>query len=493
MDLAGYTNAFSSIPVTKQEAADMSNMDITMGRAWLTDYCDNIFQFDMFTGVIFHGQRQIGKSWFLRNYCKDRQTIYFSATRDMISNYDGLRTEIVAFLEDHPGIDVYRSLLSSTSLYDLLQLVFTISKEVNALYFVIDEFNYLVESEGFDIYVFKNIIDANKDTCSLRFILCGSNSGILASLADINKPLYGRFSQVVEIPRISYKAAISRLKNMPDWTQRLECSMICSGMPQLILIASQFASLADFMNYLLMTSPPVVKSIVEHLFLGERIDQEAATALIASLNGTRKQKADLKSEFCVSRDAGLFEAVFQKLIDTRLLEELPNLFSNHLKNRKLYKLSNLMVLIYAMYQKKGYTLLQAFQSKAEILHELFGHEFETLCAEFIRDYFHIFSPALGYWEDIVGTEKTRREEDILLVDNPNNLVYICECKFRSKAMSQQEVAQLFMNTRAVLAGKLRKQAVAVSLGGYTQDAKQFAEEHNIKLLSLSDIQEWVNK
>lgn len=471
-----YTRAFSS-----------SQKDHLMGRQGLVKTFDNVFQFDMFTGLILHGQRQIGKSWFLKDYCKNKATIYFTATRNLAECADELRSRILEFLANKDMPEIVQDVYAAVSFYDLIASVFKISTRIPRMFLIIDEFNYLVETENFDIYAFKRVIDKFKDESVLRFILCGSNSGILSTLADVNKPLYGRFAYCIEMSRVSYKATLMYLSSYEDNPEKLMCGMLCSGMPQLIVQAASFNSLSQFINYLFGTSPEVIRSYVEYLMLSERVHRDAANAVVAALAGKDKTLNDLNVELAPVMSTTQFKAVMKQLLDTRLIEPRINLFSKHMKSRVYLHLNSTLFVLYAAYLKQGHRLIEDFRVHSPKVHALFGHAFEDLCNEFLIDHLELECLSKGFWEDIVGPNKQRHEADNVIVCEPKQIALINECKFTEQPVTNKIIEDLLADCDYISTGKLVKQPVCIA---NTFSSSVDRQNSSALLFDLHDLINW---
>lgn len=443
-------------------------------------------------GIILHGRRQIGKSWLVRKYCETsgKPYIYFQATRDDIANEEMLAATLADFMRIHsrhyPNAFTYNF---SNHLYDLFDLCFRICKDTGAT-LVIDEFNFLAESKSFDLSVFQALIDKIKDCSNFLFILCGSNSGVLTSLTKYENPLYGRFSSIIEMHPISHKYTMRLLSNISDIESRIMASIICSGMPQLILDVLDAADYSKFIANLLDGGK--LRGMIRSLFQSERLSYDFMYDLAELLSKAAYSRSELKSKMS-PKFASDFDVLYQKALDIRLVQEINCSFSRHLSKNRRVSLTNMLIPLRAEFERSPQVLFNKFVMQDKTLHEFFGLPFEDFCAQFLEDVLSIPYCIRCYWEDKVDEVNERREVDVILQEPGSNTAYICECKFKSTQADTDVVGRLLENIGFMSLKGVKAVPVVVSLGGFTSQALLMAEEHGVLLYSGSDIEKWASQ
>lgn len=489
------TNFFSSNPEADTNLFECEKTETSAinwrGRDEIVRGLDNIFQFDTYTGFILHGQRQIGKTWFLKKYCEGKEHIYLDATGNWandVERWKGILSEY-SFIGSNA---IWMSTLgAANTIYDLFELIFEVSEKIK-LYCIVDEFNYLAEDKDFSLGWFKSIIDKHKEHSKLCLILCGSNAGILSGLTSYDQPLYGRFLYSYEMSAISFRESLRWLRTYVDPLDRLKAALICSGMPGLLSLAENYNSFDEFIKHIFRSGIVPVRALTQTLFACERIDYNEVSPITQALAGKSYSIQGLQQDLCNSFDSQSFNKFYKKLRDIRVLEEIPCKYSRHLRNNRRVRLTNMVMPLTAVYDRDRYSMVEALLNRDNSINRLFGSPFEQFCSEFVPSILNLVSPEAGYWEDLIGSARERHEADVVIHDKHSDTVYVVECKFRAKPIDIKAVLDLVNDAQQLDTGKLPVVPVVVSIAGFTSDAKMFAEQKGVLAYSLVDIEAWVS-
>lgn len=208
--------------------------------------------------VVIYGRRRVGKTELIKQFCNDKNALYFLADRrGTLLNLERFAEKAADHFNDIPPrvgdfYDLFRYLVRHTG-----------SKRY---VIVIDEFSYLIERDGTIPSVFQVIWDECLKNENVMLILCGSSVSMMVKGALSEKsPLYGRRTGQWKLE--SLKAYhIQEFYQGIDFERAVEFYSVLGGIPL----------------YLLEFDPEknVFENIREHILTkGEILYEEAETLL----------------------------------------------------------------------------------------------------------------------------------------------------------------------------------------------------------------------
>ena len=212
--------------------------------------------------IILYGRRRVGKTELIKQFCKDKNSIY------LLADKRGTLLNLETFAEkaaDHFG-DVTPRV---ENFYDLSKyLVRQIADEKYII--VIDEFSYLIERDDTIPSVFQVMWDEYLRGKDIMLILCGSSVSMMVEGTLTQKsPLYGRRTgQWMLEPLKAYH--VPQFHEQIDVTKGIEFYSILGGVPLYIL---------DF-----EPEKSAIENIDEHILAkGEFLHEEVETLLKGEL------------------------------------------------------------------------------------------------------------------------------------------------------------------------------------------------------------------
>ncbi len=226
------------------------------------DFLEKKYKSQVSQFIVLYGRRRIGKTELIKQFCKDKNSIY------LLADKRGTLLNLETFAEkaaDHFG-DVTPRV---KNFYDLLKyLVRQIADEKYII--VIDEFSDLIERDDTIPSVFQVIWDEYLSGKDIMLILCGSSVSMMVEGTLTQKsPLYGRRTgQWMLEPLKAYH--ISQFHEQINVRKGIEFYCILGGVPQYILEFDPGKS--------------VFKNIDEHILAkGEFLHEEVETLLKGEL------------------------------------------------------------------------------------------------------------------------------------------------------------------------------------------------------------------
>lgn len=149
--------------------------------------------------IIIYGRRRVGKTELVKQFIKDKASIYHLSTSDgMLNNVNRLKEEFANFL----GKQYFKSL--NVDLGDLL-IYFGDEIGNKRLVLVLDEFQYLIESERSVVSLLQRAWDEKLKNTGIFLILMGSSIGMMENeVLSSRSPLYGRRTGSWKVEEIKF-------------------------------------------------------------------------------------------------------------------------------------------------------------------------------------------------------------------------------------------------------------------------------------------------
>mgnify|MGYP000777499965 FL=1 len=154
-----------------------------------------------FECIVIYGRRRVGKTALINEFCKGKETIYFSALNaSSVENLEALSKAI--YLCKNPegsNAPTYQSYA------DALDEITAMAKQ-RRIVFVIDEYPYLAKAEKSISSRLQHIIDHVWQETELYLILCGSSMSFMEyQVLGYESPLYGRRTAQFKIQALTYR------------------------------------------------------------------------------------------------------------------------------------------------------------------------------------------------------------------------------------------------------------------------------------------------
>ena len=150
--------------------------------------------------VVIYGRRRIGKTTLIKEFIKNKKALYFLA--DMESERQNMN-KLTSKIADFTG----QSYLSNVR-FDTWQKLFAVFADnypEQQKILVIDEFQYLVQSNPAFPSVFQEVWDELFKEKNIMVILCGSHiSMMMSEVLSHSSPLYGRRTAQIRLQPLKY-------------------------------------------------------------------------------------------------------------------------------------------------------------------------------------------------------------------------------------------------------------------------------------------------
>ena len=381
--------------------------------------------------VVIYGRRRIGKTALIKQFIKNKNSLYFLATEESDNeNKKSFLTLISEKLKD-PLVNKFQNL----SWHELFKLVFS-KGDNEKLIIVLDEFQYLTKAEKAFPSILQKIWDEYLSKNGCMVILCGSLISMMVSQTlSYKSPLYGRRTgqlKLKQIPFNQYDLFFSNKVNL------IEFYSITSGVPKYIEILQNEKNVKDAIEkHILSTSGFLYE---EPVFLLERELGEIGTyfSIIKTIAAGNHKIGHIASRLQTKQSN--MTKYLKTLIDMDILERrVPITEKNPEKSKKgLYFIKDNFIKFWFRYiypnramielEEKEYVLSKILSTFVEN-HTSFVYE--DICLSHLADLNK--RDELPFKLEKIGKWWAKDSEiDIVAFNESENSIVFSECKYTKK-------------------------------------------------------------
>ena len=167
-----------------------------------------MYESGQFEFAVIYGRRRVGKTTLIKEFCKDKKSIYFIAreSNDLI-NIENFSADVFAVTSKESQGNVYFSNWEKAFDY-----IYKVSCNERII-LVIDEYPYLAQSNRSISSIVQAHIDMKLKDSKLFLILCDSSMSFMEyQVLGYKSPLYGRRTAQFKIKPFTYYESAQMLK-----------------------------------------------------------------------------------------------------------------------------------------------------------------------------------------------------------------------------------------------------------------------------------------
>lgn len=434
--------------------------------------------------IVLYGRRRVGKTETLKEFCKNKEHIFYSCKE--CTDEEQLKSiSQIVLKKDIPASKYIQSFDNWEVLFKSILDLKTDKKKL----LIIDEFPYIVKGNREIPSILQNLWDNILKNENVMIILCGSSMSFIEKeiLAEKN-PLYGRATGIYKMMQMDFYDAINFFPNY-SFEDKIYAYSILGGIPHYLKEFDDNKTIKQNIEDNILTKGCILYNEVEFLLHQELRETTMYNTIIEAiaLGNTKLNDIYLKTNIektkivvylknlieleIVEREFSIDDGVKEKANVQRGLYKLTD---NYFKFWYAYVFPNLSTLefgdtegVYEIYIKES---LNHFSSST----------FEDICIQYLmknnmkRKLPFIFEK-IGRWWD------SKNEIDILASDS-NNII-LGECKFKSSAVSISDFKRLkekYNTNKNVF-------YYIFSKSGFDNSFKDMQRKADLKLVELSDL------
>ncbi len=459
-----------------------------LGREREVGLLEKRYEKQEFNFVVMYGRRRVGKTKLLKEFCKNKKSIFFVAEE----YNDKLALEKFSrVIKQSLGEEIDKSIFASwTDAFDYIADKATKEKIV----LVLDEFQYLVNSNKSLLSLLQNMIDHKFNEKNIYIVVCSSVISFMeGKVLSQKSPLFGRKTAEFHVKKLGFYESIKFMENFNNEDKILGYSIL-GGIPLYLLQFDDKISIDENIkeNFLVevanlylepknllkieLRTPAIYNSIVEAIALGNTKLNEISTK-----TGEDKDK--------------VYNYILS-LIDMHIVEKIHPVNEKESSRKTLYKLSDNLFKFWYRFIFPNISAVET--GMGEVLYHkkikpffsnYVSYVFEDICKEYLirknmKSELPIFINKVGKWW---GTSKvTKQEEEIDVMALSDDGVIFGECKYKNEKTGLQELEKL--TEKANMFKDKNKYYYIFSKSGFKKSLIDYAKENsNIYLEDLESI------
>jgi hypothetical protein len=438
---------------------------------------------------ILYGRRRVGKTTLLKEFCRNKNAIFYSAEQSNTKNNLDKFSDIVFEHYNEKTLEPFASWENALTYIDEKQ-----NKE--RLILVLDEFPYLAQNNPAMMSMLQHLIDHRLQNGRLFIVLCGSYMGFMEKeVLGAKSPLFGRRTAQLHMKSFDYLTSSLFLQNYSNE----EKIMFYGAFGGTAMYLNQINSSKSFKENVinLFMTPTGYLFEEPRLLIKQELQETGVYSAIIEAIALGASKANE-----ISTKTGEETAKCIKYINTLnelgiLYKEIP--FGEKDTSRKtLYGISDLMFRFWYRYVSNNITLIETDASeivwsrKIEVDYSNYtGYVFEKVCKEYLlrknsRGDLPILFTNIGRWW---GTDsKTKSQVEIDIVAQDGNDYLFGECKWRNEKLDYNVLEQLRLKANVFKAKRDNTYFALFSKSGFSDAVlNEAAKDESILLYSLGDL------
>ncbi len=441
-----------------------------------------------FECIVIYGRRRVGKTSLIREFCKDKKAIYFSAIRGTAQ--DNLE-ELSKAIYMYKGPERLQAPIYAT-FTDAFDEVTAIAKREKVI-FVIDEYPYLAQADEAVSSRLQHIIDHVWQDSNLYLILCGSSMSFMEyQVLGYESPLYGRRTAQYKIQAMNYKEITVFNPELNVSDQALVYG-ITGGIPHYINKLDVDRDVDEAIIENILDSSAYLFEEPENLLKQELREPAIYNSIISAIAAGASKANEIRTK--VGLDSGACSKYLKVLLNLGIVrKETP--IAEKPGKKTIYVIEDNFFGFWYRFVSKNLSSINAGRIKLiydaaikKYYPDYMGLVFKKMCKEYLLNYENnpdFVVKEIGQWW---GTDKkTRKEIQIDLVGTPveGKDYIIGSCKYKNEKIGIDEL-RLLEDYAEVFGLGDNYHYYIFSKGGFTDALIEKADAGEVKLISLEDM------
>ena len=436
-----------------------------VGRATELQSLDLAYDSGKFQMAVVYGRRRVGKTSLIREFSRDKRTLFFTAQEQSDSdNLADFSREIARFF----GLPSDMRFGSWRAAIDYI----CDQSERERFVLVLDEFPYAAKRFAALPSLLQIAIDHRLQDTQLFLVLCGSNQGFMESdVLGYKSPLYGRRTLQVKLKPFGYREAAEMLPWM-DADEAFRTYACIGGVPYYLSQVREGTTLKESLAQLYFRPPGFLYSEPE-LLLRQELSEPAAyySVLRAVAGGANRPKA-IAERTGIERNS--IAGYLSTLVDLDILERAVPFGDNPDRSKRaVYRMREAMFDYWFTFVSPNVAMIDANAGDAviasiseEVFATYLGHWFERVCggwmvSQALSGRFEVPVASVSSWW---GTDPVAREQvdiDVIGADASGKRLVVGECKYRN-SFDETEALRTLEKRAALIKGCVAEELVLFS-------------------------------
>ncbi|MEQ8156162.1 MAG: ATP-binding protein, partial [Clostridiaceae bacterium] len=432
--------------------------------------------------VVIYGRRRVGKTTLIKEFIKDKNSVYFLANEEIESeNQKKLQEEMAEYLNQ----DFIRDITFKN--WDGIFKLIPEGGDGKRLVLVIDEFQYLCMTNKAFPSIFQRIWDEELKKKNIMVIVCGSYMNMMEGLTlSYTSPLYGRRTAQIKLAPLSFNETKEFYDNL-SFEEQVKRFSITGGVPKYIEVFRENQNLMESIEKNILNSDSFLYEEPNFLLKNEVEKPITYLSILKSIAAGNHKMGNISTSLSIpGSTAGKYLSILQGL--DIVVREVPVTEENAEKSKKgLYFIKDnfinfwfKFVFPYTSYLEMGRTEYVMKVIERNLIDSHISFVFEKVCAEMLWEMELPFQPLkVGRWWD------SSEEIDVVAINTFENSILFGECKFWDNMVGVNVLNKLKEKAKKVkcLDSSRKEYFIIFSKSGFTEELLKCQNDEDVFLIT----------
>ena len=444
-----------------------------------------------FQMAVVYGRRRIGKTTLLREFCKGKRCVYYTAIKTTAARNTELFGQTV--------LEQLEPNMVGTS-FKSLEMIFNFLHEQSKdqrLVVIIDELPYYARRDESLVSMLQKWIDEKWQFGEMFLILCGSSISFMEDeVLSEKSPVFGRRTMQIRLDAFDYRQTAMFI---PSWSARDKAIAygITGGIAKYVDLLDETQSLDDNICSLFFSKTGYLYEEADNLLTQEFRDVDLYSRIIETVAGGANQIHEIADKVGIPSQ-NIVHAI-KNLAETGIVSKQMAITEEGNKKKTKYILSDEMLRFWYRFIPDAIDIIEIGKGHMyydrnvkPLLSDFMGPVFEKMFRQFtlaegIMGRFDCAVSKVGTWW---GTNPHKREEtdiDVVGLDKRAKRAVIGECKFRNEP-TDKGVLDALEERKGLLHDHYSVvQFLLFSAGGFTKGILENQENKPYLAIGIEDM------
>lgn len=459
-----------------------------IGREQELDTLENLYRKAGFQMAVIYGRRRIGKSTLIKEFIKDKKSVFYTATLNSLSrNLELWGKEVLAALAPEAGK------LKFAQLDDLLDFIGIHCREERTVV-VIDELPYLASVSKSLLSVIQSHIDNQWIDSQIFFIICGSSISFMEEKVLSQKsPLFGRRTCQIRLEPFNYLEAAEFVPSY-SYEDKALVYGVTGGIAKYLSLFDEDISVDENIKQLFFSKSGYLYEEPYNLLTQEYKNVPTYNDIINAIATGAGKLVDIADR--AHMEPTVVSHALNKLIATGIIRK-EYAITDEKNNKKIrYRFKDQMFKFWYRYIPEGTAAIELGRGSNYYEHsvkprlpEYMGDVFEDMCRFFTLNIgtegrLGTFISSVGKWWGTDPVKKEQTDIDVVGLNTFQKEAVLGECKYKNEILDKKVMMNL-IEKKGLLPNEYRiVQFLLFSKSGFSDWVVENAEEYGVRLVGL---------
>jgi len=437
--------------------------------------------------IVLYGRRRIGKTETLREFCKDKEHVFYSCRE--CADEEQLKSFSLRMIKPNMPLSKYINTFTewTQALSAITELPGTGKKLL-----IIDEFPYMAKNNKSIPSIIQNLWDEHLKNENIMLILCGSAMSFIENkiLAEKN-PLYGRATGILKMQEMGFYDAIQFFPNYSNEEKTISYAIL-GGVPHYLKQFDDSKPIGWNITNQILTRGCILYSEIEFLMRQEFRETTLYNTIIEAVALGNTKLNDIFTKTGIEKTK--LSVYIKNLIALDILQREfsvnAGIKEQAISHRGLYRVTDNFFSFWYHFLFRNISELEADDAEGVYkyavepeLMQYVSHKFEDICRQYIRK--QNITGKLPFRFDKMGRYFDGNVEvDIVATSRDKKNILMGECKFTDNPIGSSVLNAL--KSKQISNNDVERYYYLFSKAGFTDDLRALESEH-IRLISIGDL------